>query len=258
MDWLGLAKHFAQHTAMELAKVFDAMESVKRYQETNAYSPGIVALNELGENTVDLKDTTRSIIIQAQNGYLDGLTLQIGNLKFTYPSEQITVDCLHLPTLNERVKLIGTAGDSYIFIETSISDFRLSDALNNSTVVFPTPQDVILTTGSNIVGEFINGQLAGEFTTTALAANGVYTSPQMSIKGYARITGTMYSDQSGTLLVNQSSDGVNYDVDSSIALTASTPTSFSVEIVAPYAELKFTNGATAQTTFRLYSFLRRI
>lgn len=98
----------------------------------------------------------------------------------------------------------------------------------------------------------------GPSTTAALAASAAYTSSSYPSAGWGRIVGTVFADQAGTLLVEQSSDNANWDTSSSFAVTASTGLGYSVEVVAPYWRLNYTNGATAQTTFRLYGWLRRI
>jgi len=102
-----------------------------------------------------------------------------------------------------------------------------------------------------------NEHIAGPYTTTALAASGSYTSSSIITNGHSRITGSVFADQAGTLNVQQSSDGTNWDVVSSFSVLASAGTGFSVELVCPYVRLNYVNGATAQTVFRLYSFFRR-
>ena len=102
-----------------------------------------------------------------------------------------------------------------------------------------------------------NERVAGPSTTSALAASGSYTSSSVSTAGFSRITGSTFADQAGTLNVQQSPDGTNWDIVSSFSVSANTGTGFSVELVCPYVRLYYVNGATAQTVFRLYSFLRR-
>jgi len=103
-------------------------------------------------------------------------------------------------------------------------------------------------------------QLAQVCVTTApLGASDPFTSDVLDVGGNARLTGTVFSDQGGTLVVQQSSDGANWDTDSqTVTVTGGTGAEFSVEIVAPYAQLVYTNGATAQTEFRLYAFTRSV
>jgi len=102
-----------------------------------------------------------------------------------------------------------------------------------------------------------NEQVNGPFTTSALVANGTYTSSTVTTNGFSRITGSVFADQPGTLNVQQSPNGTNWDVVSSFSVSANTGLGFSVELVCPYVRINYVNGATAQTVFRLYSFLRR-
>jgi len=102
----------------------------------------------------------------------------------------------------------------------------------------------------------LSGVLAS--TTTALGANASYTSGSFTVSGYGRIVGSCYADQAGTLYVEQSSDGTNFDVQSTFSYSAGALLGFSVEVVAPTARVRYVNGATAQTVFRLYVRARRI
>lgn len=80
----------------------------------------------------------------------------------------------------------------------------------------------------------------------------------VATSGFARITGTVFADQAGTLNVYQSSDGVNDDWLDTVAVVASTKTKFSFEVIAPNFYVSYTNGATPNTVFRLYTTLRRV
>jgi hypothetical protein len=102
----------------------------------------------------------------------------------------------------------------------------------------------------------LSGVLAS--TTTPLGANGTYTSGSLTVSGYGRIVGTVFADQAGTLYIEQSSDGTNWDASTGVSVSAGTPASFSVEVVAPTARVRYVNGATAQTAFRLYVRARRV
>lgn len=100
-------------------------------------------------------------------------------------------------------------------------------------------------------------------SAVALGSNAVFnnahaTSGYITTSGFARITGTVFADQAGTLNVFQSSDGVNDDWLDSVAVSASTKTKFSFEVIAPNYYTQYTNGAGAQATFRLYTTLRRV
>lgn len=103
-----------------------------------------------------------------------------------------------------------------------------------------------------------NDQATAENTIVALGISATYTGILFSTEGYAKITGTVFADQAGTLYIDQSSNGTNWDLSTSVAVTASAGVGFSIALVATSARLRYVNGAIAQTVFRLYSFLRRV
>lgn len=126
----------------------------------------------------------------------------------------------------------------------------------DATVIFPTPNDLAVL----------------DNTTAVLGANGVYvTGPNspvpgigkgqafVRVNGYSRVVGTVFADAAGSLNIDWSSDGQNVDYTDTVAVSASTKTKFSLEVVAPYASVRYVNGAGAQTAiFRLYAWLRRM
>jgi hypothetical protein len=95
-----------------------------------------------------------------------------------------------------------------------------------------------------------------DYTTTPLDANGTWTSSTDSSAYTRYICGSVYADQPGTLYVEQSPDGTNWDLVDSYSVSAGTGLKFSIEKVLPYARVRFVNGATAQTVFRLYVYKR--
>jgi hypothetical protein len=94
-------------------------------------------------------------------------------------------------------------------------------------------------------------------TITNLADGATYTGAQFATDGYNKLVGSVYSNATGTLYVDQSQDGTNYDVIDTIAYVGAAVTGgFSVEIVAPYARVRYVDTAgTAQTSFRLFAYL---
>jgi len=94
------------------------------------------------------------------------------------------------------------------------------------------------------------------YTTTPLAASASWTS-SVDDSPYTRfICGSVYADQPGTLYVEQSPDGSNWDIVDSFSVSAGTGLKFSVEKVAGYARVRYVNGANSQTVFRLYVYRR--
>jgi hypothetical protein len=91
--------------------------------------------------------------------------------------------------------------------------------------------------------------------TTPLPAHAVYTSGFFNVDRYGKIVVTILSDQPGTLYVEQSnaSDASVVDADEIIPYTAREKRGVWVEVVAPYCRVRYVNGSTDQTTFRLFA-----
>jgi hypothetical protein len=68
------------------------------------------------------------------------------------------------------------------------------------------------------------------------------------------ITGTVTSDQSGTLYIEQSgNNGVNYDASDSVSVTGGTSVTFSQAVVLPTWRLRYVNGGSNQSFLRLFA-----
>lgn len=119
------------------------------------------------------------------------------------------------------------------------------------------PQNLIDILAQAVIQAMITGSSTTllDSTTTALGADDTYTTATpFSTATWTSIVGSAYSDQSGTLLVEQSQDNVNWDVQSSVTVSGGSPTAgFDITVVGLYGRLSYTNGATAQTVFRLYA-----
>lgn len=89
------------------------------------------------------------------------------------------------------------------------------------------------------------------FTSTVLNASAAYTSESIHVNQFDRLTGIAFSDQSGSLDIEQSIDGTNWDFKTTVAVTGATGKEFDVKVYGEWARLKYTNGATNQNTFRL-------
>ena len=97
-----------------------------------------------------------------------------------------------------------------------------------------------------------------DYTTTVLGDGATYTGKHFETSLYSRIVGSVLANRAGTLYVDQSSDGTNYDCVTTIPYTAADTMGFDVAVVAPNARVRFTNAAgAASTTFRLYVRGRR-
>lgn len=66
------------------------------------------------------------------------------------------------------------------------------------------------------------------------------------------LVGIVFADQAGNLFVDQSADGVNWDLTSTAyAVSASAGKTFKEEIYGPFVRVRYVNGATPQGVFRL-------
>jgi len=95
-----------------------------------------------------------------------------------------------------------------------------------------------------------------DYTVTPLGANASWISNVDDDPATGRVTGSVYADQAGTLYVEQSPDGTNWDVVDSFSVSAGSGFGFTVEKVCPYVRVRYVNGTTSQTTFRLYVYKR--
>jgi hypothetical protein len=98
-----------------------------------------------------------------------------------------------------------------------------------------------------------------ENNTTVLGASATYTGASFDTMAdgvnYTWLTGLAFSAQAGQWLVDQSDDGTNWYNTDATNLTANTPSKMIVDIVARYVRIRYINGATAQTSFKLAAYV---
>lgn len=88
-----------------------------------------------------------------------------------------------------------------------------------------------------------------------LPANGTYASGTIYTGRSDYIVGSAFSNQGGTLYIEQSIDDINWDISKTFAIVGGAGQGFSETIYLPYAKIRFVNGATAQGSFRIYARL---
>ena len=88
-------------------------------------------------------------------------------------------------------------------------------------------------------------------TTQPLGANGTYTSPTLLTDRADNISGVVFADQTGTIYIEQSADGQNWDLSTSYPVTANDGNGFSESLLAPFVRVRYVNDATGQGAFRL-------
>ena len=89
-------------------------------------------------------------------------------------------------------------------------------------------------------------------TTTPVLATVAVASKVFTLDAHDEIVASCYSDVAGSLAIQQSFDGTNWDIVKTIAYTAAAVVGISVPIQGRYGRVVYTNGGVNQTTFRLY------
>ncbi len=96
---------------------------------------------------------------------------------------------------------------------------------------------------------------------TTLGTSEAFTSDAINGEKYRRLTGKVFSDQGGSLEI-QHADAVagentpsTWDTITTVAVTGGTATAFDEVLYCKFVRLVYTNGATAQNTFRISAYL---
>lgn len=88
-------------------------------------------------------------------------------------------------------------------------------------------------------------------TSAPLDASGTFSTDVLPAVGLTKIVGSVYADQAGTIYIEQSADRDNWDVSTSYAVLAEDGKGIDEEILLPYVRVRYVNGDTDQTEFRL-------
>ena len=96
-------------------------------------------------------------------------------------------------------------------------------------------------------------------STTPLGIAGVFTGEAASVSSFGTITVFMDTDQSGTLSMQFSSDGVNWDRQREILedVNIASGSIHTLSVIASHFRIVYTNGAVAQTHFRLQTLFHQ-
>jgi hypothetical protein len=88
-----------------------------------------------------------------------------------------------------------------------------------------------------------------------LGANAKYYTPSMDALAFSKLSGIIFTDQAGSMQVQESIDGYDWIQTSEQAVTAGVGKAFSYEINSRFIRIIFVNGATASTTFKINGLL---
>lgn len=169
-----------------------------------------------------------------------------GNFTLTFDG-QTTVNILYnaaAATVATALKGLSNIGDSDVSVSGSAGGpytVTFIGSLADTNVPEMTATDVDLTgTGHSVA-----------VSTTTEGSNNPWVSETKLTDRYDAVAGTVFSDISGTLTVEQSSDGTNWDLTSNTSVTGNTGTSFNVNLVTSHWRLKF-DWVGTQTAFRIH------
>ena len=95
-----------------------------------------------------------------------------------------------------------------------------------------------------------------DYTIDPLKANETWVSESESSLETGRIVGLVYADVGGTIYIEQSGDGLSWDVIDSYSVTGGSGMGFTIQKVAQHARVRYVNGAADQRVFRLYCYKR--
>jgi hypothetical protein len=87
-------------------------------------------------------------------------------------------------------------------------------------------------------------------------AGAKYYTPSLDGLAFTKLTGIIFTNQTGELQVEESLDGYDWIQTSKQTITASAGKAFSYDINSRFIRLIFVNGATASTTFKINGFLK--
>lgn len=157
----------------------------------------------------------------------------------------------------QRVKLTDGTADSTTVIAsgngTNSNALRVTVASDSTGVLAVTDNNGSLTTDySGVVS-------TGNATTTALGSNAAWTGTFEDLKNYACLSFTLSTNVSSAtngLEFQWSGDGTNVDEIEYVNIIGGEARAIALNIRGRYFRVKYTNGATAQSTFRVTTTYR--
>jgi hypothetical protein len=146
---------------------------------------------------------------------------------------------------------------------------RIMDANTNAYVGTGAIYTNLVSPSGNAVDVNVDGQMhtvmrgkisAGNSSSTPLATSATFVGSAVDTLDHAVITLMVRTDQPSAtdgLCVEFSSDATNWDSDDVYTIPANTGKTFSFQPQAKYVRTCYTNGATAQTEFRMQTILKK-
>lgn len=116
---------------------------------------------------------------------------------------------------------------------------------------------LVNTTGS-ASSQSVSSLSAGNSSAVNLAGGATFAGTAVDWTAYGSVTVTVFASHASAtngLSIEQSSDNVNWDVADQYTVSATAKTSINVPRQEKYLRIRYTNGATLTTSFRLQTFL---
>jgi hypothetical protein len=142
-------------------------------------------------------------------------------------------------------------------VVTAVQDVNIVSSIPlDVNILTPVPLDVNITGGTLTPSD--SGIVdAGNSTTSALLAGATFTGVAIDVVKYPSVVVSALTDKEGTLQVQFSPDGVNWDSNLSFSVAANTNEVHRVTVTRRYFRVRFVNGAANQGFLRLQTLLGR-
>ena len=210
-------------------------------------------------NTDELESKVQSVRDQldvllstrASEATLALIKAKTDNLDSTLSSRatEATLALIKAKTDNINVLLSTIASEATLALikaKTDNLDVALSTRASESTL-------------SGIKGDLDNVVSTANSTSTPLGSGGTFTGTVEEVTKYGSIAVFVYSDVASATdgcIVEYSTDGVNFDDSDTYTVPANNGKFFTFGPEARYFRVRYINGTSAQTTFRLQTILR--
>lgn len=176
-------------------------------------------------------------------------------------SSKVTVRELPaLPAGSNSIGILGAnsgvdIGDVTINNASGASAVNIQDGGNSITV------DGTVGVSGSVPVTFDSTISSANSSTTPLGSSAVFTGTSVDVSNFSEIRVAVFADQASAangLSIQQSTDGTNWDFSDVYTVAASTGITVSSPVYAQYCRVVYTNGASAQATFRLQTVLHKI
>lgn len=159
----------------------------------------------------------------------------------------VSVSSSALPSGASTAALQSTGNTSLSSIDGKTPALGQAAMAASTPVVIASNQTPISTIQSSVVS-------TTNSTTTPLAGGATFTGAAEACQDYASISVTVFSNVASAALglsIQQSQDGTNWDFTDTYTVPAGSGVVFSASPAARFCRVVYTNGITAQATFRL-------